>query len=119
MSAQHDVNLLLIDWDNLLTEYARATVEAATAEAEHKRLRARAMVTEKHRDPKAALALCEVLAESDPDVATALRQRLITAATVEGMRGKLAWFRSNADAKRSEIASERANAALYSQGATP
>lgn len=114
MSAQQDLNGLLISWDQALSAYAIAAEAAAMAEAEHKRLRARAMVTEKHADPKAALSLCEVLAEHDDAVATAYRERLVTAATVDAMKGKLAWFRSAADGKRSEIASERANAALYS-----
>ncbi len=114
MSVQQELNQLLIDWDATISAYAVAAERAARAEAEHKRLRARAMVTEKHRDPKAALSLCEVLAEHDDQVAAALTERLVCAATVDAMRGKLAWFRSAADGKRSEIASERANAALYS-----
>lgn len=113
-TAQHDLNLLLIDWDTLLTDYSKATRKAAEAEAEHKRLRARAIAKEKHENSKAALNLCEVLAESDEGVAAALSERLVSTAAVEAMKGKLAWFRSAADGKRSEIASDRENAKLYS-----
>lgn len=114
MSAQQELNTILTEWDGLLRSYRDATVKAAEAEAEHKRLRARAISTEKHGDPKAALSLCEAVAEGDPEVAQALRDRLVTSATADAMRGKLSWFRSAADGKRSEIASDRENSKLYS-----
>lgn len=113
MSAQQDVNRLLVEWDELLREYTVAAGDAAVAEAEHKRLRASAIVKEKHSDPRAAMSLCEVLAEADDTVTQAARHRLVTGATVDAMRGKLAWYRAAADAARSAIATERASAALY------
>jgi hypothetical protein len=102
-----------MEWDQALTAYAEAAERAAFAEAEHKRLRARAVTTEKHRDPKAPLSLCEALAEADDSVSAAYTERLVSAAAVDALRGKLAWFRSAADGKRSEIASDRENAKLY------
>lgn len=114
MSAQMQLNRLLVEWDQALSAYAEAGERAATAEAEHKRLRARAVTTEKHRDPKAPLSLCEALAEADDSVAIAYTERLVSAAAVDALRGKLAWFRSSADALRSAVASDRENAKLYS-----
>lgn len=114
MSAQMELNRLLMDWDQCLTAYAQAGEESANAEAEHKRLRGRAIVAERHRDPKAAMTLCEAIADADSEVAAALNRRLIADATLEAVKGKLRWFQASADAKRSEISSERANAALYS-----
>ena len=114
MTATAELNGLLIDWDRLLLEYRNAGHAAAEAEAEHKRLRARAVTKEKHTDPKAPLSLCEALAEADEQVAEAYRLRLVTASQVDAMKGKLAWFRAAADGKRSEVASERENARLYS-----
>lgn len=113
MSAQYELNQILIQWDQALNAYAQATEEAANAEAEYKRLRGRLIVKEKHSDPKIALSLCEALAEADDEVAAALNRRLVTEAAAEALRGKLRWFQAAADGKRSEISSERANAALY------
>jgi hypothetical protein len=113
MSAQLELNRILSDWDTTLRAYATAGEEAANAEADHKRLRGKAIVTERHRDPKAAMTLCEAIADADDEVASALNRRLIADATLDAIRGKLKWFQAAADGKRSEISSERANAALY------
>lgn len=113
MSALHDLNLHLLDWDKQLREQETVNMAAATAEAKYRALKAKALTTAKFKDPKISLGLAEALADADDAVAEALTERLVTAAKADSVRSRLQWFRAKADAGRSEVANDRAASQLY------
>jgi hypothetical protein len=113
MTAQHELNQCLIQWQQSVMEQQDVNMAAAKAEAEYRTLKAKALTTAKFEDPKISLGLAEALAESKQDVADALTNRLITAARADSLRSRLQWFRARADSYRSEIATDRAASALY------
>lgn len=111
----HDLQLLLNDWDKTLREQEQVNMEAARAEADYRRIKAKALTTEKFRDPKISLGLAEAIADADPLVADAHTNRLITVAKADSVKSRLAWFRAKADAGRSEVANDRAASQLYAR----
>lgn len=113
LTAQHELNQVLIDWQRSVVEQQDVNMAAAKAEAEYRTLKAKALTTAKFEDPKISLGLAEALAEAKPEVADALTNRLITAARADSLRSRLQWFRARADSYRSEIATDRAASALY------
>ena len=92
-----------------VAEFAVQAQDAARAEAEHKRLRARKVLTAKaaSASSRPSIAEAEFVAEADDEVAAAYLQRLLTAAAVETSREALRSIRTNQEALRTAAASAR------------
>lgn len=89
-----------------VAEYAAAARESATAEAEHKRLRARRILEAQANGTK-AISAAEVVAEADDDVSSAYLRRLTSAAHTDAVREALRSIRENQNALRTAAASAR------------
>ena len=87
-------------------DYTHQAVQAAQAEATHKALRARRQLLARANGTK-SMAEAEVTAEADETVALAYLERLTTAATAEACREALRSIRTNIDAMRTAVASQR------------
>lgn len=91
--------------------YADAAQAAAVAEADHKRLRARAvLLAQALPSPtggKMSVAGAEYTADADDEVATAYLLRLTTAAQQDSIRESLRTIRENQNALRTAAASAR------------
>jgi hypothetical protein len=97
---------------DLAAQYKGQAVESAEAEALHKSLRARRILAAQAshaagtgRAP--SMALAEVVAEADDDVADALQDRLVKSAIADSTRETLRSVRTNQDALRTAAASHR------------
>jgi hypothetical protein len=88
------------------TELPQALNEAAQAEATHKAMRARAILSAR-ATTKASVAGAEVMAEADDDVSAAYFLRLTSAAQVDALREQLRSIRTNQDGLRTAAASHR------------
>lgn len=88
-------------------EYADRAQASATAEADHKRLRARRILRAQAEDGVKAISAAEVVAEADDEVATAYLLRLTSAAATDSTREMLRTIRENQNALRTAAASAR------------
>lgn len=88
-------------------EYADAAERSAVAEADHKRLRARRILSARASGEGSSIAAAEVVAEADDEVATAYMERLVSAARTDAVREGLRSIRENQNALRTAAASAR------------
>lgn len=109
------MNDLFVEWNNVTKQYKNELIAAATAEADHKRERARFIVAARATDPKLSAAQAETQAEADDTISELYLERLGNAALAEATKHRLFMLRSNADALRSERVDEREAAKLYSE----
>lgn len=115
MSVQRAMNDLFVEWNNVTKQYKNELIAAATAEADHKRERARFIVSARAADPKLSAAQAETQAEADDTISELYLERLGNAALAEATKHRLFMLRSNADALRSERVDEREANKLYSE----
>lgn len=87
-------------------EFSEQAVAAASAEAEHKRLRARRILLARAEGEK-SVAGAEVVAEADEVVSNAYHDRLVTAAVADATRESMRSIRENQNALRTAAASAR------------
>ena len=87
-------------------EFGEQAVAAASAEANHKRLRARRILLAKAEGERST-AGAEVVAEADETVANAYHDRLVTAAVADATRESMRSIRENQNALRTAAASAR------------
>ena len=113
MTVQLRLNQHLMKWDEIINAFRNAVHNQAVSEARYKHDRAVFIAEQRAADPKLSQSAAETLADADPVLNDARIARLGSDAEVEAFKQKLIWCRSQADALRSEVASERANAALY------
>jgi hypothetical protein len=92
--------------ESLVQDFARMAPQAAEAEAVHKAMRAKRVLTAKANGVK-SIAEAEYIAEADDDVAAAYLDRLTRAAELEATREALRSLRTNQDALRTAAASAR------------
>lgn len=94
-----------------VADYARASEQRAHAEAEHKRLRARAILQHqaagRAESTRVSVAQAETMAEADDDVSAAYLQRLVTDASADSLKQALLSIRTNQEALRTAAASAR------------
>lgn len=107
------MNDLFVEWNNVTKQYKQELIAAATAEADHKRDRARFIVAARVENPKLSAAQAETEAEADDAISEAYLERLGNAALAEATKHRLFMLRSKADALRSEKVDERESNRLY------
>lgn len=103
------------EYERRVGEYAAIAEEAARAEAEHVRLRARAFVAYRIQEGK-AIGECERFAQADPEVVAAHDRRLVADAARDAAKQKLWQLQSQVEVGRSAAASERESDRFHSQG---
>lgn len=113
MSIQQEMNNLFVEWDRTSKQYKNELVSAAAAEADHKRERAKFIVSARSENPKLSAAQAETMAEADDDISELYLERLGSAALAEATKHRLFMLRAKSDALRSEKVDEREAARLY------
>lgn len=87
-------------------EYGEQATAAASAEANHKRLRAKRILLARSEGER-SISGAEVVAEADDTVADAYHDRLVTAAIADATKESLRSIRENQNALRTAAASAR------------
>lgn len=113
MSAQHEINKHLTEWDALTRQFKQELIAAAAAEADHKRDRARFIVKARAENPKLSAAQAEAEAEADEEISERYLERLGSAALAEATKARLLMMRAKSDALRSARVDERESSRLY------
>lgn len=90
----------------MVQKFAALAPEAGAAEATHKAMRAKRVLTARANGVK-SISEAEYIAEADDDVAAAYLERLTLAARVEALREALRTIRTNQDNLRTAAASAR------------
>lgn len=112
---QSAINEHLIEWDKIARRYRNTMQDAAEAENEYRRARAKFIIRAKDADPKLSQAGAETLADADDEVMNLRLKRMALEADVEALKQKLFWCRSKADSLRSEKVDEREANRLYAE----
>jgi hypothetical protein len=114
LSAQQRLNDHLAKWDAEIRRFDAAIHDYGKAKAGYEHRVATVKVTAKHGQEKVAVAWLDTLADADPEANTLHLEYRGAEATVEAIKARLRWCQAVADALRSEISTERAEAQLYS-----
>lgn len=114
---QQQIKQVHADWNSLILAYRAQESKAAEAENTYRRERAKFIIVARDADPKLSQAAAESLADADENVMNLRLARVAAEAEVRAMVEKLRWFRSRADALRSEKVDERMANKLYSENA--
>lgn len=96
------------------TAYEQIALDAATAEAEYRRVHATVKLRAIHEGASAAKA--DAMADADPDVAGQCLAFKSCAAVVDAAGKKLAQLRAQLDYGRTKLASERAADQIHAAG---
>ena len=112
-NVQQRLNQHLLQWNAVTVEFRRAVRRASEAKADYEHQAAVFKVKQRAADPKASMMWLETLADADPDVHRLNVERLAAESEVAALDKRLQWSRAAADAFRSEISSERAQAVLF------
>lgn len=107
---------LLRSWQAFLFTYRDEGQDAARAAAEYKRERAKFIVAEKDRDPKAAASIIEARADADDRIAELYLRRLATEAAAGATQYALIKCRAEAELLRTEVVDERESNRLTMSG---
>jgi superfamily II DNA or RNA helicase len=94
--------------------YHDQAIEAAKAEAEHKRVRAKRFLRALHDDEAKSAAMADNVAEADDLVAELYSKRLIAAAIADSTKQKLMSLREEIGMERTRLATEREMDRLHS-----
>lgn len=97
-------------------EYAGIADEAARAEAEHRKERAKAIVWHKTSAEKISMAEAETRAEADENVSRLYLDRLVKAAAADAARARLHQLKEQTAVGRSFAAAERFGDELHAKG---
>ncbi len=114
LSAQQRLNDHLAKWDQEIRRFDQAIHEYGAAKAGYEHRVATVKITEKNRGEKVAVSWLDTLADADPEANTLHLEFRGAEATVEAIKARLRWCQAVADALRSEVSTERAEAQLYS-----
>ena len=115
LPTQQRLNDHLIRWDREIKEYDAAIHAYGERKADLEYRRAVVMETAKSKTEKLSQAQAERVADADSQAYMLHREFRSAEATVAAKKARLAWCAAVADALRSEVATERAEAQLYSQ----
>lgn len=115
LPTQARLNAHLIRWDKEIVEYEAAVAEYGERKADLEYRRAVVMETVKAGDGKVSQAEAERKADADPDMYRLHLGFRSAEATIAAKKERLRWCGAVSDALRSEIATERAEARLYSE----
>jgi len=116
MSAQQRLNDHLIEWNKfLLEEWKPALENEAQAKADFEYQFSLAKTSLRIKNPSIASAWAESLTNANDEIHSLNLRKKLAESKVEGLRKTLNYLEARADAIRSEIASEREEAKLWSQ----
>ena len=113
LPTQTRLNNHLVRWDKEIKEFEAALVAYGERKADHEYRRAVVMENAKSRDEKLAQAAAERIADADSEAHQLHREFRSAESMVEAKKARLRWCAAVADALRSEVATERAEAHLY------
>lgn len=114
LPTQVRLNNHLVKWDADIRAFDESVqfYGARKADLEHKRATIRAVA--RAEDPKVTGVKLDDLVDADEDAYRLHLAFRASEGTVEAMRQRFRWYQAVADALRSEISTERAEAGLYS-----
>ena len=113
LPTQERLNRHLMRWNQEIVEFEAALKAYGERKADHEYRRAVVMEEAKHRDEKLTQAAGEGMAVADEESDTLNREFRGAESMVEAKKARLRWCAAVADALRSEVATERAEAHLY------
>lgn len=105
--SQQQINEHHAEWNRLILLFRDAETTAAQKENAYRRERAKFIIRAKDADPKLSQAAAETLADADDRVMGLRLERMGAEAESKGLKEKLFWCRSKADALRSQMVDER------------
>ena len=115
LPTQARLNQHLVRWNKEIEEYDAAIHAYGERKADLEYRRAVVMETAKSQAEKLSQAQAERIADADEQGYLLHKEFRSAEATVAAKKARLAWCAAVADALRSEVATERAEAQLYSQ----
>jgi hypothetical protein len=113
MPTQARLNQHLVRWDHEIVEFDAAVHAYGEKKADHEYRRAVVAETAKIADPKISQAAAERKADADQEAHQLHREFRAAEASIEAKKARLRWCAAVADALRSEVSTERAEAHLY------
>lgn len=115
LPTQARLNQHLVRWDKEIREFDAAISTYGERKADLEYRRAVVMEQAKTRDEKTSQAAAERVADADPEAYRLHREFRAAESSVEAKKARLRWCAAVADALRSEVSTERAEAHLYSE----
>lgn len=115
LPTQQRLNDHLIRWDAEIKAFEEALILYGQRKADLEHRRAVVAETAKIENPKLSQAAAERAADADEDAYMLARGYRSAESLVAAKRERLRWFAAVADALRSQVATERAEAKLYSE----
>ena len=106
MSAAQNVSALCRELDSAVVLYSSHLQDAAEAEAEHKKHRAK-RVLKARSDGEKSITAAETVAEADDFIADLYLKRLTTAAVAESTKQRIASLKERIQSGRSLMADQR------------
>lgn len=120
MPTQQRLNEHLVRWDATIREFDAAIHSYGDKKADLEYRRAVVKETARNADEKIPANRLETLADADDEGHLLHKAFRGAESTVEALKARLRWCQAVADALRSEISTERAEAGLYaSDRSTP
>lgn len=115
LPTQQRLNDHLIRWDQTIREFDTAITAYGNRKADLEYRRAVVKEKAKAADEKIAATRLDTMADADEQAHLLHQEYRAAESTVEALKARLRWCQAVADALRSEISTERAEAGLYSQ----
>lgn len=120
LPTQLRLNEHLVKWDATIRDFDAAIHTYGEKKADHEYRRAVVKERAKAADEKIAANRLDTLADADDEAYLLHKEFRGAESTVEALKARLRWCQAVADALRSEISTERAEAGLYaSDRSTP
>lgn len=113
IGAQQRLNEHLAKWDATIRQFDEAIRTYGERKADHEYRRAVVKETAKHADEKIPANRLETMADADDEAHLLHKEFRAAESTVEALKARLRWCQAVADALRSEISTERAQAGIY------
>jgi len=113
LPTQQRLNQHLVRWDSEIKSFESALIAYGERKADLEYRRAVVMEQAKSRDEKLAQAAAERIADGDAESHRLHKEFRGAESMVEAKKARLRWCAAVADALRSEISTERAEAQLY------
>lgn len=120
LPTQIKLNDHLMKWDATIRQFDEAIHAYGERKSDLEYRRAVVKELAKHADPKVAATRLDTMADADSEAHLLHKEFRASESTVEALKARLRWCQAVADALRSEISTERAEAGLYaSDRSTP
>lgn len=118
LPTQIRLNDHLVKWDATIRDFDKAIHSYGDKKADLEYRRAVVKEHAKSADPKVAATRLDTLADADKEAHLLHKEYRGAESTVEALKARLRWCQAVADALRSEISTERAEAGLYASDRT-